>query len=268
MGDRSVNWENLARLVGRAVRGALHRGGSAALFRQADRYRNEGRYEEASRLVAQGLQRDPDSSVGHLLSAYLHVATRQTDRAKAEFQHVLSLDPYHPRALLGLAKICLEEQDIEGSKALLDRAVQYFADFAEAQALRDMVAGWSQPPAPTTAAPQPEPLAEPGTLPERDLIMMRSDGTTLLARADGERRGQVAQHAIQVLRMASAAAARAGLGSVRRGTIDTGSHTTFILSDADLVMSATLDGRVENGEGFAHLGRLKSELGANTPSRP
>ncbi len=263
-----MNWGNLATLLGRAIRAALPRGGSAALFRQADRYRNEGRYEEASRLVAQGLRRDPDSSVGHLLSAYLHVAIRETDRAKADFQRVLTLDPYHPRALLGLAKIRLEEQDVLGSKALLDRALQYFADFAEAQALRDMVAGWPQPPAPTTTAPQTEPLAEPGTLPEHDLIMMRSDGTTLLVRADGERRGHLAQHAISVFRMASAAAARAGLGSVRRGAVDTGSHTTFLLCDADVVMSATLDGRVESGDGFAQLGRLKLELSPNAPSRP
>jgi hypothetical protein len=97
--------------------------------------------------------------------------------------------------------------------------------------------------------------------------MMRLDGTTLLVRADGERRTHLAQHAIQVVRMASAAAARAGLGSVQRGAIDTGSHTTFLSSDADVVVSATLDGRVESSEGFAHLGRLKSELGASAPSR-
>src|SRR5215813_9870361 len=91
----SVSWKRLATLVGRAIRGAVHQGGSAALFRQADRYRNEGRYEDAARLVAEGLKRDPDSSVGHLLSAYLHVAARQTDRAKSEFHRVLALDPYH-----------------------------------------------------------------------------------------------------------------------------------------------------------------------------
>src|SRR5262245_9901421 len=201
----------LGALLGRTVRGALHRTPSATLFRQADRYRNEGRYEEASRLVAQGLQQDPDSSVGHLLSAYLHVASRQTDRARAEFQRVLALDPYHPRALLGLAKIGLEEQDIEGSKALLDRALQYFPDFAEAQAVRDMVASWPEAPALTAEASPPEPLAGSGTLSARDLIMMRSDGTTLFVKADGERRGQLALHAISVLRMASAAVSRAGL---------------------------------------------------------
>src|SRR5205814_8164913 len=130
----------------------LPRGGSAALFRRADRYRNEGRFEEAAQLVAQGRQQDPDSRVGHLLSAYLHVATRQTDRAKTDFQRVLALDPFHPRALLGLAKICLEEQDVEGSKALLDRVLQYYTDFAEAQALREMVMSWPQSPAATVNA--------------------------------------------------------------------------------------------------------------------
>lgn len=258
----------LTTLLERTVRGALHRGGSAALFRHADRYRNEGRFEEASRLVAQGLQQDPDSSVGHLLSAYLHVATRQTDRAKTDFERVLALDPYHPRALLGLAKICLEEQDVEGSKALLDRALQYYADFAEAQALREMVVSWPQSPTPTADASGSAPLAEPGTLSERDVVMMRADGTTLLARADGERGGQLSQHTIQVFRMASAAVSRAGLGSLRRGAVDTGSHTTFLLSDADVVLSATLDGHVEPGEGSAHMGRLKSKLKTKAPPHP
>jgi len=43
----------LATLLGR--QGTSHRPASAAPFRQADRYRIEGRYEEASRLVIQGL---------------------------------------------------------------------------------------------------------------------------------------------------------------------------------------------------------------------
>ena len=71
----------LATPLGR--RGTSHRTASAALFRQADRYRNEGRYEEASRLVIQGLAQDPDSSVGHLLSAYLHVATDLSPSSRA-----------------------------------------------------------------------------------------------------------------------------------------------------------------------------------------
>ena len=249
----------LGTLLERTVRGALHRGPSAALFRQADRYRNEGRYEEASRLVVQGLAQDPDSSVGHLLSAYLHVATRQTERAKIDYERVLALDPYHPRALLGMAKICLEEQDQEGAKALLDRALQYYADFAEAQALRDMVESWPQPSTPTDEGREPSSVDRLDA-PAHDLVMMRSDGTTLHARADGNRGGQLAQHTVQVVRMASATMLRAGLGTFQRGAIDNGSHTTFLLANTDLIVSAALDGTVEMDEGLAHLARLKSEL--------
>src|SRR5260370_9044451 len=65
--------------------------------------------------------------------------------AKTSFRRVLSLDPYHPRALFGLARIALEEGDIEGCRPFLDRAIQYFPDFPEAKALQEMVATWSAP---------------------------------------------------------------------------------------------------------------------------
>ena len=249
----------LGTLLERTVRGALRRAPSAALFRQADRYRNEGRYEEASRLVSQGLAQDPDSRVGYLLSAYLHVANRQTDRAKTDFKRVLALDPYHPRALLGMAKICLEEQDQEGAKALLNCALQYYADFAEAQALRDMVESWSQPSTSPSKARGSSPVDRVDA-PAHDFVMMRPDGTTLHVRADGDHGGQLAQHAIQVVRMASATTSRAGLGTLQRGAIDTGAQTTFLLSDLDLIISATFGGTVEMEEGFAHVARLESEL--------
>ncbi len=256
---------SLATLLERALSGitlALHRPTSAALFRHADRCRNEGRYDEAARLVAQGLRRDPDSSVGHLLSAYLHVAARQTGRASTEFHRVLALDPYHPRALLGLARICIEDQDLEGAKALLDRALQYYSDFAEAQALREMVASRPSTPSPgVEAPPRASPVDARTPAPERDLVVTRMDGTLVLARTDEGRGTQLAQHMIQVYRMASATLSRAGLGALRRGAIDTGSDMTFFLSDAGLVLSATLDGHAEVGAGFAQIGRLGAELG-------
>ncbi len=255
----------LATLLGRmwtGISGRVRPSSPAALFRRADRYRNEGRHAEARRLVARGLQEAPDSSVGHLLSAYLSVAAREMDRAKVAFHRVLALDPYHPRALLGLAKICLEEHRTEDSKALLDRALQYYSDFPEAQALREMVVGWSNPPAPARATPS-VPVGDLRSAQRaRDLVMTRTDGTVVFVRADGERRSQLAQHQIQVYRMASATLSRAGLGTLRRAAIDTGSHMTFLLSDRDVVLSATLDGTVEVGAGLAQVGRLWTELGA------
>src|SRR6266511_5557134 len=115
---------------------------AATLFRRADLYRQEGRFEEAAELVAQGLHLAPNNGVGHLLSAYLHLAFRQIGPAKSEFQSVLSLDPYHPRALLGLAKISLEERDLAACRPFLDKALLYYPDFPEARALQEMVAGW------------------------------------------------------------------------------------------------------------------------------
>ncbi len=255
---------SFARLLERTwngIAGMVRPSTPAAFFRQADRYRNEGRYDEAARLVARGLQLTPDSSVGHLLSGYLYVAARRMDRAKTAFHRVLALDRYHPRALLGLARICIEEQDLEGSKVLLDRALQYYADFPEAQALREMVVSWSSAPAPVAEAP---PSALSGDLktaaPARDLVMTRTDGTLIFARADEERGSQLAQHLIQVYRMASATLSRAGLGTLRRGAIDSGTHMTFLVSDANLILSATLDGNVEVGAGLAQVGRLWTEL--------
>jgi hypothetical protein len=72
---------------------------------------------------------------------------------------------------------------------------------------------------------------------------------------------QLAEHVMQVYWTASATLSRAGLGSFRGGAIDTGSCMTFLLRDADLVFSATLDGNIEIGAGFAQVGRLRADLG-------
>jgi tetratricopeptide (TPR) repeat protein len=125
---------------------------ASSLFRLADQYRHEGRYEDAAELITEGLRVSPNIAVGHLLDAYLHVVFREMPAAKASFRRVLALDPYHPRALFGLARIALEEGDIEGCRPFLDRAIQYFPDFPEAKALQEMVATWAAPAAGAAAA--------------------------------------------------------------------------------------------------------------------
>lgn len=230
---------------------------AAALFRRADRHRNEGRYDEAARLVAQGLEQAPESTLGHLLSGYLHVAAREMDEAKASFQRVLNTDPYHARALLGLARIALEEQNLDAAKAHLDRALQYYSDYPEAQALRDIVVDWASQPAPAVEM-SPVAESEEHELPAggRDLVVTRMDGGIVFSKADPERSRLLAQHVTQVSRMASATLTRAGLGAVRRGAIETGSDMTFLLNDARMVLAATLEGHVEIGSGLAQIGRL------------
>ena len=247
----------------RVVNRARYRSTPAMLFRRADRCRSQGRYDEAARLVARGLRQAPDSTVGWLISAYLDVAGRRMDRAKSEFNRVLAGDPYHPRALLGLAKISIEDHDLEGAKTLLDRALQYYADFAEARALREMLAGWPRTQADRREAPASGLfLGQPTkSTRERDVVAVRTDGNLIFTRTDEERGRQLAQHLMQVYRTASAALSRAELGSVRSAAIDTGTGMTFLLRDAELLFSATLDGHVEVGAGFAQVGRLRADLG-------
>jgi tetratricopeptide (TPR) repeat protein len=238
---------------------------ATTLFRQADQYRNAGRYAEAAELVARGLAQAPESSVGHLLSAYLHVARRETEPARLALLHVLTLDPYHPRALLGLARIALEEGNPEGATPLLDRALQFYPDFPEAQALRDMVGGWSSGP---TGELEDTPRSALSHGPERssdarELIVARADGTVVRAGVDvdDERLTPLAQHLTQVQRMASATLGRAGFGPLHHGVIETGTGTTFLLSESDLFLSATLSDSNEIGAGLAAVGALWTTLG-------
>lgn len=234
---------------------------AASLFRLADQYRHEGRYEEAADLIAEGLRLAPNIAVGHLLNAYLHVVFRDMTAAKESFRRVLALDPYHPRALFGLARIALEEGDIEGCRPFLDRAIQYFPDFPEAKALQEMVVTWSAPAVATPAAVgtistdrlRPPPGA-------RDLILTHTDGTLVFAQGSEERQRQLAQHMTQVYRIASATLARAGLGPLRRGVVEGASEMTFLRSDGGVILGVALPRDIDVGAGLVQVGRLWTDL--------
>jgi tetratricopeptide (TPR) repeat protein len=243
------------------ITGLVRPRSAASLFRLADQYRHEGRYEDAAELVAEGLRVAPDIAVGHLLDAYLHVVFREMPAAKASFRKVLALDPYHPRALFGLARIALEEGDIEGCRPYLERAIQYFPEFPEAKALQEMVATWTAP-----AVVAPTGLGTIATdrlrLPPgaRDLVLTHADGTLVFAQGDDERQKHLALHVTQLYRIASATLARAGLGALRRGVIEGASETTFVRSDGGAILGVTLGRDVEVGAGLVQVGRLWTDL--------
>jgi len=46
------------------------------------------------------------------------VILRETGQARTSFERVLALEPTHPRALLGLARIALEESDHPSLRAI------------------------------------------------------------------------------------------------------------------------------------------------------
>ena len=263
---------SLGALLGRTwsgIIGMVRPPTAAALFRRALECRNAGRYDEASRLVAEGIEQAPQSGIGHLLAAYLYVARREIEPAKLAFRRVLALDPYHPRALLGLARIALEEHDLETSRALLDRALQFYPDFPEARALQEMVVTVSRPAA-ATAAPVGAPLTAAHDLelgiPARDLALTRADGSVVQAPVDDTRAQALAYHLAQVHRMVSATLARAGLGPLRRGVVETPGEMTLFVSDAGLILSASVDGDVGIAPGLIQIGALGTKLGMKTSS--
>jgi tetratricopeptide (TPR) repeat protein len=235
---------------------------AASLFRQADQLRQDGRYEESRRLIAEGLALQPNSGTGHLLAAYLQLVDRDMSAARASFQRVLELDPYHPRALLGLARLAFEEGDVESSKSFLGRALQYYQDFPDAQALRDMLESWT-PVKPAMAAPPPaSPLERLDLHAEaRDMVLARADGSLVLARASADRQRALSLHVAQVNRIASSALARSGLGALRRAVVD-GEHTlTVMRAHEGDVLALTLPQTLEPDVAHAELDRVWRALG-------
>jgi tetratricopeptide (TPR) repeat protein len=234
---------------------------AATLFRRADLYRQEGRFEEAAELVGQGLRLTPNNGVGHLLSAYLHLTFRQVEPAKSEFQSVLALDPYHPRALLGLAKIALEERDLVACRPFLDKALQYYPDFPEAKALQDMISSWTMTPAapgqrPLYAGPpiQVEKLKPPAG--GRQFVLMQADGTLVFAQQGDKDTADLPAHVTQVYRIASATLQRAGLGALRRGIVQAVTETTYLRSNDRLILTLSFPENIKLGVGLLETDKL------------
>jgi len=234
---------------------------AATLFRRADLYRQEGRFEEAAELIAHGLRLAPNNGVGHLLSAYVHLAFRQIGPAKSEFQSVLALDPYHPRALLGLAKIALEERDLVACRPFLDKALQAYPDFPEAKALQDMVSSWTMTPSapgqrPVYAGPpiQVEKLKPPAG--GREFVLTQADGTLVFSQPGDKDAEDLAGHVTQVYRIASATLQRAGLGALRRGIVQAATETTYFRSNDRLILSLSFPEDVKIGVGLLETDKL------------
>jgi len=234
---------------------------AATVFRRADLYRQEGRFEEAAELAAHGLRLAPNNGVGHLLSAYLHLAFRQIGPAKGEFQAVLALDPYHRRALLGLAKIALEKRDVAACRSLLDKALQYYPDFPEARALQDMVSSWTMTPAvpgqhPVYAGPpiQVEKLKPPAG--RREFVLAQADGTLVFSHQGDKDAVDLATYVTQVYRIASATLQRAGRGALRREIVQAVTETTYFRSNDRLIPALSFPEDVKVGVGLLETDKL------------
>jgi len=234
----------------------LHPGGRRRnptdLFGQADRLRREGRYAEAATLVASGLALDPNSITGHLLAAYLHAAQRTVEPAKREFRWVLGRDPVHPRALLGLARLALEEGDLVGCRECLSSALRAYPDFPEARAVLDALSSASPANAAPSAAPaRLERVRLPG--PARALVVVDAQGQVLAERPEVEDAGP---RLARIAGLAGAALQRAGFGPLRRAIIDDHEQTEFVRADGTLTLGLALPRTTAIPQGLLEVNRL------------
>src|SRR5258705_6862706 len=115
-GGRRVGLATFLERTWSGLTGLVKPRSAAAMFRLADQYRHEGRYEEAADLIAEGLRVSPNIAVGHLLDAYVHVVFREMPAAKTSFRRVPPLGPASPRAPFGLSPIPLEEGGLVGGR--------------------------------------------------------------------------------------------------------------------------------------------------------
>jgi tetratricopeptide (TPR) repeat protein len=233
------------------------------LFRRAGQYRDAGRFEEASELVTEGLRLDPDSTVGHLLAGSLHTVFREMTRARASFERVLTLDPTQPRALLGMARIALEEGDWEASAGYLERGLERYPDFPEARALLEVARSLETSPAPAAAAAvsvRIDRLRAPAEC--RELLVTRPDGTLLAAAPRGGRTPQSAARLARICRLAGAMLTRGGLGTMRHAAVESAADATFIRTDELGLLCLTLPRDADLTPGLVHLERVWSNCAA------
>lgn len=227
------------------------------IFLQARGYRAEGRFEEAAVLVAEGLRLDPDNLVGLLLSGSLHTIFREMPLAKTAYGRVLTIEPTHPRALLGLARIALEQGEAATCADLLRRALERYPDFPEAQALVEVTRSVAVNPvqhAVGLSSLRVDRLRVPSN--SREALLARIDATLIFARPRGSRTEELAARTAQLCRMAAAMLARSGLNHLRHAIIEGAEESTYLRADDDVVLSMVFAREVEPRAALAHLERV------------
>lgn len=227
------------------------------MLRQAQRLRDHGRFERAAQLVDEALLQDPNYVVGHLLAASLHMVLRETGQARTSFERVLELEPMQPRALLGLARIALEESDARSSCELLSRALTRYPDFPEARALLEVARELATTAQGTAASNGVIPSSRVRLPAEsREALFLRTDASVLFAEPNGPRTDAAAARTVKLARVATAMLARAGLGPLRHAVIEGVAETTYLRTDDAALLALAFDRDVNAATAGAHLERV------------
>src|SRR5262245_6239625 len=231
---------------------------AVTMFREASQHRDAGRLDEALNMVLLGLSEEPNSLMGHVLAGNLYVAHREIGPARTAFEHVLGADPHQPRALLGLARIALEENDAGACRILLERALDRYPDFPEAEALLEVVQ--SPEPASVPFPIPPPPLVLPRRA--RQLVLVAADGTLQRsAPADGHA-VRTAQHVHRVSRLAMAILERTGRGRLHEVTLAGPQETTLMRCDEHVALAITFPADVPPPAAREEVERLWRMVGA------
>lgn len=229
------------------------------LFTLADRRRRDGRAAEAAKLVEAGLALDPNNLTGHLLAAYLHLAARTIEPARGEFTWILNREPAHPRALLGLARIALEEGDVTTCRESLTRALRIYPDFPEAQALLGATAT-VRPRTPADVAPRPFAIERLRVPPlARTLLILGPEGEVLTARPEAA--AGHGERLMRAARLAAGALRSAGLGAPRRAVVDAADESYFVRIDAGLTAALALPRTTQITQGLLEVNRVWAAAG-------
>jgi len=241
------------------VRGDKRPPTSALALRQARRLRDEGRYRRAAGIVDKALLHDPRNVGGHLLAASLHMALRETRRARASFERVLALDPTQPRALLGLARIELEDGEAAACCALLSRALARYPDLPEARAVLEVARGLLAPAhAKRYATPNGAVEAHRLGLPAEsgEALFALADATKIVAVPHEPGTDAVAARAVRLSKVATAMLGRAGLGPLRHAVIEGAVETTYLRSDDTALLTLSFDRDMKSTTALRHLERV------------
>ncbi|MBI4263899.1 MAG: tetratricopeptide repeat protein [Acidobacteria bacterium] len=129
---------------------------AGAAVQLGNTYFDAERYPDAIKWYSQALEiepNDPDASTDLGVSYYY---TGQTDRALAQFDASLAIDPRHTKTLLNQGIVlAFGKQDLAGAAAAWQRVVELAPDSSEGQAARRALDGIASAGHPGAAQPTP-----------------------------------------------------------------------------------------------------------------
>ncbi|WP_128293760.1 tetratricopeptide repeat protein [Afifella aestuarii] len=148
------------------------------LYEEGVRYRLEGRFDDAERLLQEALSEQPENVDALVQLGFVQLAQGKNEDARGTFERVLVLSPNYEDARYGLAQLAFRNGNLDDAENLTNQVLAAQPENADAQALADNVARAREaqktsatsppeavptvpaPPEPAPAKPTPEEIAQ------------------------------------------------------------------------------------------------------------